>query len=220
MELRPQRVHGHGVGPRHGGPHSGGIDEQAGTRHRLEVRGRITARRTRFEKPAFGLPFVEAAVEHGRVVKAQRAQHPPEARRPHHCADAVEHHARTGPDAVPAESRLQPGSRRHHEMQVRGRIGKFALQIEEAGTGDVTFLERLTAGYGVVGFGRAGRCWLQVGRAVEHAQRRIAQRSGQGGGIDQGTWIAHRGVLRVQHQTHIDADLAASRLIFLASDHL
>ena len=54
-------------------------------------------------------------------------------------------------------------------MQVRGGIGEFALQVEEAGAGDVPLFERLAAGHGVVGFCRAGGRRLEVGRAVEYA---------------------------------------------------
>ena len=101
------------------------------------------------------------------------------------------------PDTVPAERGLQPGNRRHHEMQMRGGIGELALQVEEVGAGDVAVLERVAAGHGDVGLGRAGGSRLEVSRAVEHAQRRIAERSGQGGGVDQGARVAHGGVLRV-----------------------
>ena len=78
--------------------------------------------------------------------KPERSQHPPEPRRPHHGADAVEHHAIVGADAMAAERGLELAMRRHHEAQLRLLIGEFALQIEKIRAGNMPGLEGVGPG--------------------------------------------------------------------------
>jgi hypothetical protein len=64
---------------------------------------RIPLRLTGLDRPALCLPDVEAAIQHRRPIEAERAQHPPDAGRPHHRADAVQHHLALAAQPVPAE---------------------------------------------------------------------------------------------------------------------
>src|ERR1700730_10467150 len=108
-------------------------------------RRRITLGRTVLDRKTLRRPFAEAATEHGSAIKAERLQHPPESRGPHHRPDAAEHDARTRADAMAAECGVELHHLRHHEAKRRGVVGELALNIEEIGAGDVRCLEAAAA---------------------------------------------------------------------------
>src|SRR3954466_15393727 len=132
------------------------VDEEICARCGLEGRGRITLRYACYDRPPLFLPFVEATVEHPRV-DAERAQHPPEPRRPHHGADAVEYDRLGCIEAVAAEGGLQLSHVRHHEELLRGGVGELALQVEKTGARNMARLERLVAGHRALGHVAAWR---------------------------------------------------------------
>ena len=132
------------------------------------------------------------------MIEAERFQHPPEPRRPHHAADAVEHDARALADAMAAERGGKLGDRRHHEAEPRGLVGELALQVEEVGARDMRRLEAAAAGHRDIGIVAAGRGRLQISRAVIDPQVRAAEVARQGVGAYQGVGFAHRGLLWVR----------------------
>src|SRR5262249_56159218 len=91
VKLRAEGVDDDGTALLRGGQHRALVDEEARARRGREGGGRIAAGRPALGRPAFGLPLVEAALENGRMVEAERAEHPPEAPGPQHPADTLEH---------------------------------------------------------------------------------------------------------------------------------
>src|SRR6516164_1580831 len=170
MELRAKRIDDHKIRIFAGCQHCLLVDKPAGPRPRDKGHRRITLGRAALDRTALRLPFVETAIEHGGTVKAQRLQHPPKARRPHHRADAVEYDARTLPDAVTAESSLKLRHRWHHEAQPRRIVRKLALQVEKISAGDMRRLKGAVPTHCDIGVGAAGWRRLQIGGAVEDPQ--------------------------------------------------
>src|SRR5262249_36305549 len=170
VELGTQRVDDHGVCCFGGGQHVLLVDKKAGARRSREIARRIAARRTAFGRPPLALPAIEAAVEHRGAVEAQGFEHPPEARRPHHRADAVEHDARPGREPVASEGRLELRGRRHHEAKPCGLIGELALQVEEIGARNMRVLERFPPGNGDIGIVAARRRRFEIGRTIVDSQ--------------------------------------------------
>src|SRR5262249_48484576 len=167
----------------------------------LEGGQRIAARWAALDRPPFGFPLVEAAVENGRTVEAERAEHPPEARGPHHRADAVEHDAAVRAETVTAEGRLELRGRRHHEAQPRGPIGELSLQVEKVGAGDVRFLEGAAPGYRDVRIVASRRRRLEIRRAVIDAKVRPAEERRELRGAHEGLGISHAASLGVCAQS-------------------
>src|SRR5262249_8542691 len=141
VKLRPQGVDDHGAVIPERRRYASFVDEQTRPRRGLKTCGRVSLRRPALDRAGFRPPFVEDAIQNGRSVEAEGAKRPPEARRPHHAANAVKHDPGTLADAMAAETRLEPTRHRHHESQSRGPIGELALQVEEVGAGDVRLLE-------------------------------------------------------------------------------
>jgi len=140
---------------------------------RTEGGRRIAARRAGFERTAFGFQFVEAAVENAASSKPSRAQHPPEARRPHHRADAVEHTRVPGPIYVPAERRTyNRADRRHNGMRCGGYRENSPWQVEKSAEGTV-------ASYDVCG--RARRCRAGRGPAGAGSSQVVQSKTRQDG---------------------------------------
>src|SRR5262245_435439 len=127
VKLRAQGVDDHGAAIPERRRYASLVDEQTRPRRGLKACARVSLRRPALERAGFRLPFVEAAIQNGRSVESDRAQHPPKARRPHHAANAVKHDPCTLADAMAGESRLEPTPHRHHESQSRGPIGELAL---------------------------------------------------------------------------------------------
>src|SRR5262249_7032513 len=79
----PQGVDDHGAAIPERRRYSSLVDEQTRPRRGLKTCGRVSLRGPALDRAGFRLPFVEAAIQNGRGVESERAQHPPEARRPH-----------------------------------------------------------------------------------------------------------------------------------------
>ena len=171
--------------------HRAAVGEKSRARFGGEGRRRIALGRPALQRPRLGAPFVEAAVEHRGVVEAERSQHPPEPRRPHHGADAVEHDARAVAEAVAAERRRELRRRRHHEAEFCGGVGELALQIEKIRARDVRFFERMPARHRQVGVIAAGRRRFEIGRAVVDPKVRLAEDRRKLFGADQSLRVAH-----------------------------
>jgi hypothetical protein len=107
MELRAQRVDDHKLWILGRREHFVLADEPAGSRFGGEHSLWIPFGRTEFDRTILSQPFVEPAIEHSSTIEAERLQHPPEPRSPHHGADAVEHDASTLADAMTAECDLE-----------------------------------------------------------------------------------------------------------------
>ncbi len=146
----------------------------------------------RFRAAALRLPLVEAAVEHGGAVEAERAQHPPEARRPHHRADRC----RARP-ACPSPMPCRPNAAircaidGHHETKRRIGIGELSLEVEEVGAGNMGRLERMPPRHGDVGNIAAGRRRIEIGRAIKNPRARIAEARCELFGADERLRITH-----------------------------
>ena len=80
----------------------------------------------------FGDPARVAAVEQRHVLVARPVQHPPQARRPHDVARAVEHHQTVVVDAVFAEFVLQLLRARQRKRQRACGVGQPACEVEHA----------------------------------------------------------------------------------------
>src|SRR5204863_1547952 len=91
----------------------------------------------------------------------------------------IQHYAAVVIDAMAAERRFKLRDARHHEAQLGILVGEFALQVEEAGAWNMAFLERALAGHCDIGDAAARRLVLKIGRAVEDAQVRLADETGE-----------------------------------------
>ena len=99
--------------------------------------GRLIRARSSRRLAALRQPSRPAAVQHGHLPRAHRAEHPPEPRRPHRTEPVVQHDPRIPRNPVPP-SRLAEGlRRRHHEPQLLRVVREILLQVEEARAGDV-----------------------------------------------------------------------------------
>src|SRR6185295_4228471 len=107
------------------------VDEKSRFRFGCKCGRLVSLRRSGFERAAFKLPFVETAVEYRDILEAERCQHPPEPRRPHRGADAVEHDLAFVGYAVAAERALEESHIRHHEAERGAGIRELALQVQK-----------------------------------------------------------------------------------------
>ena len=107
MELRPQRVDDHKLWILGRREHLVFADEPAGSRFGGEHSRWIPLGRTALDRTTLSQPFVENAIEHRSTIEAERFQHPPEPRGPHHGANAVQHDASALADAMTAECGLE-----------------------------------------------------------------------------------------------------------------
>src|SRR6266853_4130832 len=154
-------------------------------------RRRISLRGPGFDGAALRLPFVQSAVQHGNVLETQRVQHPPETRRPHRSADAVQHHPAVGPDPVAAKRGLKLRDRRHHEAQRRIRVGEFALQVQKVRSGNMRGLESVPSGHGDIGNIAAGGLIFEVGRTIEQLEIGLIEDGGEFRGRDKPVALRH-----------------------------
>ena len=94
------------------------------------------ARLAALGRPAFGEPFLEAAVEDRDLLGAEMAQHEPAARRGAHRRIVVDDDAVVAADAEPLHRRAELCAPRQH---VRRRVRRVAdlVDVEEARAGDV-----------------------------------------------------------------------------------
>src|SRR5437868_7783514 len=192
VQLRVERVDDDGVAIGGGSKDVVLADEISWSWVRGKRRRRIAFRGAGLERAALGLPFVEAAVEHGRVLKAQRLKHPPESGRPHGRADRIQNHTAARSNAVPAEGGLEPGDLWHHEVKRRVRLRELALQIEKIHTRNVAGLERMLAGHGDIGNATAFGLVFEIGGAIEQPKLRLAEHAGEFRGGDEPVVTCHR----------------------------
>src|SRR5262249_7126402 len=90
--------------------------------------------------PVLCLPLVEAAIEHGGIIEAYGAQHPPQPGRPGRRGMAVEHHEGAVPDALGGESARQLLERRQGETKLRTLVRQFGAKVEECRARDVALV--------------------------------------------------------------------------------
>jgi hypothetical protein len=155
------------------------VDEISPLGFRGEARRRISLRRPGFDGAALRFPFVQSAIQHGNVFITQRAQHPPESRRPHRGADAVKHHLAVRADAMAAKRGLKLRGRRHHEVKRRVLVGEFALQIQKIRSRNMPSLKGTPSGYGDIGNVAAGRLIFEVGGTIEEPEFWLIEGGGE-----------------------------------------
>src|SRR5229473_4726909 len=179
VELRAERVDDDGVAIRARCKRLVLVDEITPLGFRGEARRRISLRRSGFDGAALRFPSVQSAVQHGNVLETQRAQHPPESRRPHRRADAVEHHSALRADAMATKRGLKLRDRRHHEVKRRILVGEFALQIQEIRSRNMPSLKGVPSGYGDIGNVAAGRLIFEVGGTIEQPEFGLIEGGGE-----------------------------------------
>src|SRR5439155_21447152 len=94
-------------------------------------------------------------------------------------------------DPVPPERGLELRDVRHHEAQLGGLVRKLALQVEEVRARNMAFLEGAIAGHDDIGNGAAFSLVVEIARAVEHAQVRLGEETGEFLGRDQPATLRH-----------------------------
>ena len=190
VKIVVQRVDYDGPGAVKFAEHDGPVDEHPAAWGGAEGFGRVTLGLAAFDRAPVGSPLVEAAIEDGGV-EPERAKHPPETRRHHHAAGAVQHDASAQTDAMPPERRFHLRDRGHHEAQLRRLVGELALNVDEIGAGNVCLLKRLPTRHGDVRHVAARRRRNGGRRAIENARRRMTDDRLEFTCADQCLWIAH-----------------------------
>ena len=173
VQVRGQGIDGADCRIADGGADLLPADEQAGARAGGQRGGGVVPRAA-LGRAAFRLPPVEAAIEHGGIVEADGAQHPPDARRPLQVLPRVEHDPAGVADPLGRQAGGEILGRRHGEVEGTRRVRQRALQVEERRTRDMRGLVIGAAALDAIRAAGAGLV-AQVGGAVEDAPCRIAQ---------------------------------------------
>src|SRR5882757_7186816 len=179
VELRAERIDDDGVAISARRKRLVLVDEISPLGFRGEARRWISLRWPGFYGAALRSPLVQSAVQHGNVLKTQRTQHPPESRRPHRRADAVEHHLTLRADPMATKRGLKLRGRRHHEVKRRILVGEFALQIQKIRSRNVPSLKGVPSGHGNIGDVAAGRLIFEVGGTIEQPQIGLIEDGGE-----------------------------------------
>src|SRR5206468_4818785 len=133
-------------------------------------------------------PLAEAPVEHGDAIEAERAEHPPKPRRPHHRAGAVGDHAAVGSDACRSELLRGDLGGRHHKRKAGAGRRELFDKVEEDRTRNVALAESVAAALDAVP--GALRFSIQEHGHVEDAQIRCSEMRRQPFRADE--WSDHR----------------------------
>ena len=172
MQIRRQRIDGTSARITNRGQHLIAPDKQPRPRFRVQRRRGI-ARFGRGNRAAFRHPGINPAIQDRRIVKANRAHHPPNPRRPLRCLAGIEHHARAIPDATRRKPPRQIIRRRHGEVKAAGAVRKFALQIKKTRAGNMAGIVIFSPTFDAVGTASA-RFIQKIGGAIEDAERWVA----------------------------------------------
>ena len=165
------------------------VHEPAGRERGGEARRRVL-RGLGGNGAALRLPLLPAAVEHGRALEAEGAQHPPDAGRPHDAAGRIEHDAGRVADAEPAHRVREALGRRGHEFEARAGVRSRSLEVQEHRARNMRLVIFGPARHNTVGGVVAGFRGPEPYGAVHDAQLRRAQHRFQFAGFDKRPGIA------------------------------